>query len=68
MTQKTIALASAVGLLASIDPDAYAAGTVTTGWISAANWQDFMAVVAGLLYPIAETAGIRCKTERNLTW
>lgn len=46
MTQKTIALASAVGLLASIDPDAYAAGTVTTGWISAANWQDYLAVVA----------------------
>ncbi|MGR3593035.1 MAG: hypothetical protein ACU0B9_06970 [Limimaricola soesokkakensis] len=46
MTQKTVALASALGLLASIDPDAYAAGTVSTGWISAANWQDFLAVVS----------------------
>lgn len=28
-----------------IDPDAYSASTVTTGWISAADFQTFMAVV-----------------------
>lgn len=34
-----------VGVVASIDPDAYAASTVTTGWIAAKNYQAFMAVV-----------------------
>lgn len=50
MTQKTIALAQEVGIVGNIDPDAYAAGTYVTGWISAANWQNFMAIVqAGTL-------------------
>ena len=47
---KTVPLSSEVGILGAIDPDAYAAGTVTTGWISAAQFQRFMAVVmAGTL-------------------
>lgn len=50
MTQKTIPMGAVIGILGSIDPDAYAASTVTTGWISAATWQDFMAIVqAGTL-------------------
>lgn len=45
MTLKTVPLAHAAGILGAIDPDAYAAGTVTTGWISAATFQSFMAIV-----------------------
>lgn len=33
------------GVLACIDPDAYAAGTYTTGWVSAANFESLMAIV-----------------------
>lgn len=40
----------AVAVLGSIDPDAYAASTVTTGWISAADFHSFAAIVqAGTL-------------------
>lgn len=28
-----------------IDPDAYAAGTYTTGWVAAADWYSFLAIV-----------------------
>lgn len=35
-------LAAVVG---NIDPDAYAASTVTTGWIDAAKFQQFLAIV-----------------------
>lgn len=50
MTAKTVAMASVVAVMGSIDPDAYTAGTYTTGWISTKNYQDFMAVVqAGTL-------------------
>lgn len=45
MTFKIVPLAHAVGVLGAIDADAYAAGTYTTGWISAANFQCFMAIV-----------------------
>lgn len=34
-----------VAILGNIDPDAYAASTVTTGWISAANFHLFLGVV-----------------------
>lgn len=34
-----------VAVLGSIDPDAYAAGTVTTGWIAAKNFHEFLAIV-----------------------
>jgi len=50
MTQKTIALASVMGILGAIDPDVTTASTVTTGWISTSLWQDYMAIVmAGTL-------------------
>ena len=50
MTLKTIPLAHVAGVLGAIDPDVYTAGTYTTGWISAANFQTFMAIVmAGTL-------------------
>jgi len=45
MTLKTIALAHVAGILGAIDADAYAANTYTTDWISASNFQTFMAVV-----------------------
>ncbi len=35
-----------VGIVGVIDPDAYAAGTVTTGWIKAGDFQRFMATVS----------------------
>ena len=34
-----------IGVLASIDPDAYGASTVTTGWIAAKNYVSFLAIV-----------------------
>lgn len=39
-----------VAVLGAIDPDAYAAGTVTTGWIDMSKWERAMAIVmAGTL-------------------
>ncbi len=38
-------LSEIVSLLATIDPVSQAAGTITTGWISAANHERFMALV-----------------------
>jgi len=50
MTMKTVALAYTAGIVGAIDPDAYGAGTYTTGWISAGDFADFMAIVmAGTL-------------------
>lgn len=50
MTQKTILAAQAVAFLGGIAPAAIAASTVTSGWISAANYQNFMAIIsAGVL-------------------
>ncbi|WP_226782747.1 hypothetical protein [Oceaniglobus trochenteri] len=46
MSNKTVALATTLGVLASIDPDAYAAGTVTTAWVPCAQWQTYMAVIS----------------------
>lgn len=47
---KTVPLHAVVGVLGAIDPDVYTAGTYETGWISAADFQRFMAVVmAGTL-------------------
>lgn len=46
MSNKMVSLALTLGVLASIDPDAYAPGTFTSGWVSAADWRDFMAVVS----------------------
>lgn len=34
-----------VAVVGNIDPDAYAAGTYTTGWIDASKFQRFLAVV-----------------------
>ena len=34
-----------IGVVGNIDPDAYAAGTVTTGWIAAKDFQSFVAIV-----------------------
>ena len=39
-----------VGVVGAVDPDAYAAGTYTTGWIAAKNFTAFLAIVmAGAL-------------------
>jgi hypothetical protein len=38
-------IAEAISLLATVDPVSQAAGTVTTGWLSAANHERFMALV-----------------------
>lgn len=34
-----------VGIVGNIDPDAYAAGAVSSGWIDASKFQRFMAIV-----------------------
>ncbi|GAB5506675.1 MAG: hypothetical protein Rhirs2KO_18380 [Rhizobiaceae bacterium] len=34
-----------VALVGVIDPDAYAASTVTTGWIAAKNFEKFLAII-----------------------
>lgn len=34
-----------VAVVGNIDPDAYAASTVTTGWIAAKNFHEFIAIV-----------------------
>ena len=54
-----------IGVVGNIDPDAYAAGTVTTGWIAAKDFQSFVAIVqagdlineAGLAHERAEHSG-----------
>lgn len=39
-----------IGVVGTIDPDAYSASTVVTGWISAADFQSYLAIVqAGTL-------------------
>jgi hypothetical protein len=45
MTQETVSLAATTAVLGVIKPDAHTAGTYTTGWISAAQYQEFMAIV-----------------------
>jgi hypothetical protein len=42
---KVLRPSDACAVLASIDPDAYAASTVTTGWIAAKNFEQFLAIV-----------------------
>ena len=34
-----------VAVVGNVDPDAYAAGTYTTGWIAAKNFEHFLAIV-----------------------
>lgn len=46
MTQKVLAMSAAIGVLANVDPDAYAAGTYVSGWVDMTNWQEIMAVVS----------------------
>lgn len=43
---KTTSLAQALAVLGAIDPDAYAASTLTTPWIATSQYQDFLAVIA----------------------
>lgn len=45
MTQKTVSPADALGIVGVIDPDAYAAGTYTTGWIAMTSVQSLLAIV-----------------------
>ena len=50
MTQGTMIPSDQVAVAAVIDPDATAAGTVTSGWVSMADFEKLMAVVfAGTL-------------------
>ncbi len=62
MTQKTVPLVHAVAVLGAIDPDAYGTGTYTTGWISAAEFQNFMAIVAA--GTLGSSATIDAKIEQ----
>ncbi|TGY87349.1 hypothetical protein E5163_14875 [Marinicauda algicola] len=50
MGNKNLRPSDRVAVLGSIDPDAYLASTVTTGWVSAKQFMTFMALVqAGTL-------------------
>lgn len=50
MTQQTISAADLAAIVGVIDPDATAAGTVTTSWIDMAQWQEVLGIVtAGTL-------------------
>lgn len=62
MAQKSLLPSEVAAVLGCIDPDAYSAGTYTTGWISMANFQCIMAVVmAGTL---GSSATIDAKLEQ----
>lgn len=43
--QPNIKPSDRVAVLGAIDPDAYAASTVTTGWVDVANWGNLMAII-----------------------
>jgi hypothetical protein len=62
MTLKTIPLAHMAGVLGAIDADAYAAGTYTTSWISAANFQTFLAIV--MVGEMASTSTVNAKIQQ----
>lgn len=51
-----------VGIVGNIDPDAYAAGTYTTGWIAAKNYQAFMAIVQ--VGDMVATSTVNAKLEQ----
>lgn len=59
---KTIPLSSEVGVVGSIDPDAAGAGTYTSGWISAAQFQRFMAILS--VGTMAATSTVNMKIEQ----
>lgn len=46
MTLPNIKPSDRAAIVGVIDPDAYAASTVTTGWVDVAGWQQLMAIVA----------------------
>ena len=62
MTQKTISAASIAAVVGVIDPDVTAAGTVTTGWISMAMFQEVQAIV--LVGTLGSSATIDAKIEQ----
>lgn len=51
-----------VAIVGNIDPDAYSASTVTTGWIAAKNFHSFMALV--LAGDLGASATIDAKIEQ----
>lgn len=46
MAQKILPASAVMAIAAMIDPDAYAAGTYTSGWVSMADFQSIQAVVS----------------------
>lgn len=51
-----------VGIVGNVDPDAYAAGTYTSGWIAAKNYLAFMAVVQ--VGDMVATSTVNAKLEQ----
>lgn len=49
-----------VAVVGNIDPDAYAASTVTTGWIAAKNFERFLAIIQ------AGTLGVSATVDAKL--
>ena len=65
MTQKTVLLGHLAGILGAVNPASLSTGATSTGWISAANFQNFMAIVqTGLL---GTSATVDAKIEQATT-
>uniref|UniRef100_UPI0035B1C30C hypothetical protein n=1 Tax=Accumulibacter sp. TaxID=2053492 RepID=UPI0035B1C30C len=56
-----------MSILATIDPASQAAGTVTTAWVSAANFHAFLALVETGLLGAAATVDAKIQQARDAT-
>lgn len=62
MVMKTTRPTDKIAVVGNIDPDAYAAGTYTTGWIAAKDFAKFMALV--MVGTMAATSTVDAKIEQ----
>lgn len=62
MNQPNILPSDRAAVVAAIDPDAYAASTVTTGWIDIANWGHLMALI--MVGDMVATSTVDAKIEQ----
>lgn len=62
MTHANILPSHRAAIVGAIDPDAYAAGAVSSGWIKAADFHDYMAAV--MVGAMAATSTVDAKLEQ----
>jgi hypothetical protein len=62
MNSPNIKPSDRAAILAAIDPDAAAAGTVNTAWIDVTNWQNLMAIV--MAGDLGASATLNAKLEQ----